>query len=315
MASLQVGQKIGIETDDGNSFQAQLKRIKGPLIGVSVISGLKNRSSIAAGKPIKINVNGTGKEKIQAVVKQDKAFPLLILSLETSGRILNKEERALEEEDIEEIIAGVSDPEYVAQRDSARSEDSFPIEFYKQSPERVAAKKNDYLIRPSHQRRESAKQAPSQGASGINEQELMAKISHLDRVLQGIIIDLYRRVGQSQQGGGVSQQTSRIADENIGTCVDISGTGLRFLTSQNLAVGDILKVMIEPPLANPSFSISALVEVKRVSKVRNPKPPHKKYAVGVRYYAMNEEDMEQITAYTFKLQRDQLQLNRQLKAR
>lgn len=314
MASFQVGQKIGIETDDGNSFQAQLKRIKGPLIGVSVISGLKNRSSIAAGKPIKINVNGTGKEKIQAIVKQDKAFPLLILSLETSGRILNREERALEEEDIEEIIAGVTDPEYVAQRDSARSEDSFPIEFYKQSPERVAAKKNDYLIRPSHQRRESAKQAPSQGISRMNEQELTGRIAHLDPVLQEIIVDLYRRVGQSP-GGGASQQTSRIADENIGTCVDISGTGLRFLTSQNLSIGDVLKVMIEPPLANPSFSISALVEVKRVSKVRNPKPPHKKYAVGVRYYAMNEEDMEQITAYTFKLQRDQLQLNRQLKAR
>jgi hypothetical protein len=312
MAPLTIGQKVEIEADDGNSFQAQLKRIKGPLIGISVISGLKNRSSLAIGKSVRLNVNGTGKEKLPAIVKQDKAFPLLILSLETSKKALNKEEMALEEENVEELISDISDPEYVAQRDSARSEDSFPIEFYKQSAERVAAKKNDYLIRPSSQRRVTAKQAPVQGTYSSNEQGLRGKIGHLDPVLQEIIVDLYQRVGQ-YPGSDVVQKPSQAENENIGACVDISGTGLRFLSSQNLMVGDILKVMIEPPLANPPFSISALVEVKRVSRIRNPNPPHKKYAVGVKYYAMNEEDMEQITAYTFKLQRDQLQLNRQLK--
>jgi len=311
MASLKPGQKLGMQSRDGNDFEAQLKKIKGSLIAVSVTSGLRERASLSIGKILKIATGAKDAGKIPAVVKQDKAFPLLILSLETSRRRLKRQEKGLEEEDIEDLIASITDPEFIGLRDSARSEDSFPIEFYKQSHERAEQKKNEYLIRPSHERREAAKQ--HEQAAGFNESELRPRMAHLDPALQGIILDLYRRVTQIP-GGMAPLPPSQPDDEAIGICVDISGTGLRFLTSQRLKSGDILKVMISPSLASPPFSISALVQVKRVTRVKNPDPPHKKYSVGVKYYAMHEGDMEQITAYTFKLQRDQLQLKRQLKS-
>lgn len=311
IGNLKVGQKIEIETDEGKSFKGQLKKVKDRLIAVSVTSGLSDRSSLGAGSAVQVNINGTRKDLVPAVIKQDKAFPLIILSLKPSQGKLSKDEQMLEAEDIEDMISSITDPSYVKLRDSARTEDTFSIEFYKQSPERAALKKNEYLIRPTHMRRESAREAPVSSPSGVNMAELRGKISHLDPVLQGIIVDLYGRVGG---GSAAASSSDKSSDEAIGLCVDISGTGLRFMSSQKLKRGDILKVMISPPLANPSFSISALVEVKRVSKVSNPKPANKGFAIGVKYYAMNEEDMEMITGYTFKLQRDQLQLKRQLKA-
>ena len=311
--SLKVGQTMEIQTDEGETLKGKIKRVKDTLIAVSVVSGLKNRAGLRVGTVLRFNMDGKGEDLLPAVVRQDKAFPLLILSASAGSRNLSEEEQNLEEEDAEDLLESLNDPNYVNMRDSARSEDSFPIEFYKQSQERAALKKNEYLVRPSSQRRETARQDGSGGGAFVDESELRRRMAHLDPVLQDIIVDLYHRTSHADASAEGTQKTSQVRDENIGICVDISGTGLRLLTSQPLQSGDILKVMIEPPLARPPFSVSALVEVRRVSRLRNPDPPHKKYAVGVRYYAMHEEDMEQITAYTFKLQRDQLKLKRQLK--
>ncbi len=310
--SLKVGKNLEIETDEGVSFKAKLKKIKDRLIAVAVISGLKERNRLALGASVQLNIWG-GDDLLPAIIKQNKAFPLLILTLEPKKKKLSWKEKAEEEEDIHDLVSSISDPNYINLRDSARTEDSFPFEFYKQSAERAAQKKNDYLIRPTRNRRETAQQGEILSTSSVDEKELRIRTAHLDKVLQDIIIDLYTKISPFT-GGMIPKKTGKINDNDIGICVDISGTGLRFLASQKLKTGDILKVMISPLLANPPFSVSALVEVKRVSMVRNPDPPQKKFAVGVKYYAMNEEDMEQITGYTFKLQRDQLQLKRQLKS-
>lgn len=308
---LKPGKNIELETSEGNSFKARLKKAKGCLLAISVISGLKDRDRLAIGTLVQLNIWG-GDNLLQAAVKQDKAFPLLILSLEAETKKLSSREKVEEEEDIEDLIAGINNPNYVSLRDSARTEDSFPIEFYEQSAERAAQKKNDYLIRPTRNRRETAQQSSVLSEPGV-ENELRPKIAHLDKVLQDIIVDLYMKIAPFA-GGMTPIKSDQPGEKNLGICVDISGTGLRFLTSQKLNKGNILKVMISPTLANPPFSVSALVDVRSVSKVRNPESSQRKYAVGVKYFAMNEEDMEQITAYTFQLQRDQLQLKRQLKS-
>ncbi len=310
LESLEIGQEISIENDEGQVFKGQLKKMKDTLIAVSMHSGLQNKESLATGASIHIKIGGDDGD-LPAVIKQDKAFPLLVMSIESDSKKLDSKARKMEREDIEDLISSLTDPEFVRMRDSARIEDSFPIEFYKQTPEMAEQKRDDYFLRPTHERRESFKLSSVQSMPGFSEAALRSRIAHLDNVLKDVILDLYRRVAACACKG-VANESDKPLDEAIGICVDISGTGFRILTSQKLKPGDILKVIVAPPLSSASFSVSCLVQVRRVSRIRKPDPPDKKYAVGVKYYAIHEDDMEMIIRYTFQLQRDFLKQKRQV---
>jgi hypothetical protein len=183
------------------------------------------------------------------------------------------------------------------------------MEFYLLSKEEAGQKKKDYMLRRTKDRRESA---VSTGVyAGYNETEILEKISYMDKALVEVILDIYRKVAALSTT--VTQAKPKMEGENTGMCVDLSGTGLKIICTQKLKKGDILKLIIAPPKASPPFSVSALGEVMRVEDVPpQPKQP-KKYAIGIKHYAMHDDDMELITQYTFQLQREMLSMRRREK--
>ena len=74
---------------------------------------------------------------------------------------------------------------------------------------------------------------------------------------------------------------------------------------------DFLKIILAPPNGNPPFSISVLAQVRNVKMIKSGSVT--KYEAGAQYYAIHEEDMEEIIRYTFQLQREQLRLRKNMR--
>lgn len=82
--------------------------------------------------------------------------------------------------------------------------------------------------------------------------------------------------------------------------VDISGAGLKFITSQDLYPGDLLEIEMVLPISS-GIIIELIGEVVRCKR-------HTQDAqeVAVKYIALNEDDRECIIRYVFKRQRELL---------
>src|SRR3989338_3497447 len=320
-------------------YQSVVKKIKEDLIAIQLSSPPEKSDNVPQGILTKVSGEKNGDFfNIQTRIISNKTFPIIVLKIEKllkdeskpTAPVKSEKETQVEEKEAaafkpaeqkeekpsaEEIAKGYKnkdlyDNRHVAERGSARIEDSFPIEFYIQTKEDAEQKKRDYLLRKSLDRRETA--SVSMGAFiGYSEADALKKISHVDVSIIEIIQDIYRKI--SVISTIITQAKPKTEGENMGICVDISGLGLKIICTQKFKKGDILKMIISPPKAQPPFSISALGEVMRIEDVKTDPAQPKKYATGIKYYAMHEDDMELITQYTFQLQREMLRMRRREK--
>ena len=334
--------EVQIDSETKN-YSSVVKKIKEDLIAIQLAPPPEKPDNVPQGILTKVIVEKGGTTfNIQTRIISNKTFPIIVLKVEkllkdepkpTEPVKAEKEPQTPVKKDVKgeaafkpsekkeekpssaEMAKGYKDKDlydnkHVAERESARIEDSFPMEFYIQTKEEAEEKKRDYLIRKSSDRREAA--SVSTGIFiGYSEADAIKKVSHLDASLIDIVQDIYRKMAVISTI--ITQAKPKVEGENVGACVDISGAGLKIICSQKLKRGDILKLMIAPPKAQPTFSVSALGEVMRVEDVKSDPDQPKKYATGIKYYAMHEDDMELITQYTFLLQREMLRMRRREK--
>ncbi len=314
---LEVGQEVGVIIQGSSrKYNCAVKKIKGDLVAVS-LTEVKDKEEVSVGKKVAISWD-TSEEtsyKAKGSIIQNKVFPIVVARL---GDVIKKSEEKKEEgkekEDVDESFDPEFDRKYVketesisedgeAERDSARVEDAFPIQFFVPDQETVRQEKNDYLSRRTRERR-----SDSQVSTEFKENEVLEKIANSDPGVIEVITDLYRKY-YLLANKVFKKEDKESGGKNMGTCVDLSGSGLQFLTKQQIKPKTILKFMINPP-ATPPFSISALGEVMRVERKKDPTDRKTKYAYGARFYAIHEDDQEEIIQYTFKRQQEMLKQRR-----
>ncbi|MEK6589333.1 MAG: PilZ domain-containing protein [Nitrospinota bacterium] len=312
---------IKVQSDsESKRYPSVVKKIKEELIAFLLSPSPEKPEDVPQGKLVSVIAEKDGIPfSILSRIVSNKTFPIVVLKLERleqaeslkESKITTEEPRAKKPAPLD-MAKGFKDKEpskntHAEERESARIEDSFPMEFYVITPEQAKEKMKDYLLRRTKDRRESA---VSTGIyAGYNETEILEKIPHIDKATVDIILDIYKKIAALTT---LTTQQSKpwVEDENVGNCVDISGNGLKMICTKRLNKNDIVKIIISPPRAQPPFSVSALGEVMRVDAIPPQPNQTQKYSIGIRYYAMHDDDMELITQYTFQLQREMLRMRR-----
>ena len=98
--------------------------------------------------------------------------------------------------------------------------------------------------------------------------------------------------------------TSQDHEEDIyetGECIDISGTGVNILISENLSKETLLELNIEPPI-HPAIQIIALGKIARVCPSRDKEKSG--CEISVVFSAINEDDREALIKYIFQRQHE-----------
>ncbi|MEA3417351.1 MAG: PilZ domain-containing protein [Thermodesulfobacteriota bacterium] len=93
-------------------------------------------------------------------------------------------------------------------------------------------------------------------------------------------------------------------------CVNISGSGMRFIANQSFSIGDIVALRIFLPLASKTW-INILGKVVSVTE----SGAENRYEVTVKFKELTESDREIIIRYVFKRQRELLRLTSDSKSR
>jgi hypothetical protein len=317
--ALALGQdvKIGTPKSGGLKYDGQVRKIKENLVAIA-LANFPNKEEAAPGCKVMIAWAGkAGAFKAKGEVIQDKTYPIVVVRV---GEIVQsqeeeKEEKEEKEEEVHQAdydkdfdrkyVKKSQESEAEIQRESARVEDAFPIQFFIVEKETVEQKKKDYLVRRTRDRREDSKTS-----TNFSESEIITKLSNADPRVAAVILDLYHKyttlaariIKKEIKGGG---------EENSATCVDLSGSGLQFLTKQQIKPGTVFKFIANPP-ASPPFSVSALGEVMRVELKKDPLDRKMKYAYGCRFVAIHEDDKEELIQYTFKRQQEMLKMRRKM---
>ena len=92
-----------------------------------------------------------------------------------------------------------------------------------------------------------------------------------------------------------------------GECIDISGTGVNMLVSENLSEETLLELNIEPPI-HPAIQIIALGKIIRVCPLRDKEKSGSE--VSVAFTAINEDDREALIKYIFQRQSELISFNK-----
>lgn len=306
--NLTVGNKVTLEISSDSTtenFSVVVKKLKKHLVALKLVGEGLEPSKISAGASAHIKSSDTSSPLlISGKVVETKSFPLIIMKVEKTKAIVEDKKQS-SDKNLDEIPSDVDEASCLASRDSARTSDSFLIEFYFVDKKKAAKKKDDFLLRPTRYRREKA-QVDMIGDGS----EMTEKIAHLDPALVDVIRDIYFKISRLTGREADKKDSVSAEGKNMGECTDISGSGLKMICEKKFNEGDILKMIIAPPNANPPFSISALAIVKNVKIEKTDKGA--KYVTGVQYYAMHEDDMEEIIRYSFQLQREQLSLRKKM---
>ncbi len=188
-------------------------------------------------------------------------------------------------------------------RDAVRIHDSFSIKYNIITQKEYDSKESLYISRrtinrSAGKRKEAA--ALSFDWSAIEDEEdfdpLLVKI--LFRLDQKLDIVLAR------QDEILKKITSQDHEEDIyetGECIDISGTGVNMLVSENLSEETLLELNIEPPI-HPAIQIIALGKVTRVCPSRDKEKSG--CEISVVFSAINEDDREALIKYIFQRQQE-----------
>ncbi len=188
-------------------------------------------------------------------------------------------------------------------RGAVRIHVSFPIKYNIITQKEYDRKTSHYISRRTINR--TAGKREKAGAfsfdwSAIEDEEdfdpLLVKI--LFRLDQKIDIVLAR------QDEILKKITPQGHEEDIyetGECIDISGTGVSMLVSENLSEEALLELNIEPPI-HPAIQIIALGKIMRVCPSKDNEKSG--YEISVVFTAINEDDREALIKYIFQRQHE-----------
>ena len=84
-------------------------------------------------------------------------------------------------------------------------------------------------------------------------------------------------------------------------CIDISGSGVHMLVTEELKPGSLLELTIEPPI-NPPIQIILLGKLSRICQSKEKE--NNDFDVSVTFTAINEDDRESLIKYIFQRQRE-----------
>jgi hypothetical protein len=186
-------------------------------------------------------------------------------------------------------------------RNAVRIHDSFPIKYNIITQKEYDKKESLYISRRTINR--TAGKRKETGAfsfswSSIEDEEdfdplLVKVLFHLDQKIDKVL---------ARQDEILKKITSQDQEEDIyetGECIDISGTGVNMLVSENLSEEILLELNIEPPI-HPAIQIIALGKSTRVCPSRDKEMSG--YEISVAFTAINEDDRESLIKYIFQRQ-------------
>ena len=188
-------------------------------------------------------------------------------------------------------------------RDAVRIHDSFPIKYNIITQKEYEKKESLYISRRTINRtagKRNEAEAFSFDWSSIEDEE------DFDPVLVKILFHLDQKIDivLARQDEILKKITSQDYEEDIietGECIDISGTGVNMLISENLSKETLLELNIEPPI-HPAFQIIALGKITRVCSSRDNEKSG--YEISVAFTAINEDDREALIKYIFQRQHE-----------
>ena len=189
-------------------------------------------------------------------------------------------------------------------RDAVRIHDSFPIKYNIITQKEYDKKEPLYISRRTINRSASKRkkaEASSFAWSSIEDEEdfdpvLVKILFHLDQKIDMVL------ARQDEILKKIASQGHQGHKEDIyetGECIDISGTGVNILISENLSEMTLLELNIEPPI-RPAIQIIALGKITRVCPSRDKE--NSGYEVSVAFTAINEDDRESLIKYIFQRQ-------------
>ena len=86
-----------------------------------------------------------------------------------------------------------------------------------------------------------------------------------------------------------------------GECIDISGSGVHMLVTEELSTGSLLELTIEPPI-NPPIQVILLGKLSRICQSKDNE--NNDFDASVTFTAINEDDRESLIKYIFQRQRE-----------
>lgn len=255
---------------NGAGYPCLLKSFEGDLLKVILHDVDLDPESLRPGLEVEIEgLNAFEGEKIKAVVLSTADFPVVELQL------LGKLEES-------------------TRRNFVRVDDIMRVRHSQISREDFESNKEAYLCSSSARSAVSTlmqnmmyRTFQDADNKAINE-ALFTLIMTIDRKLDLLLEVLSRPAENSCVEDRVSK-------------VNISGSGIKFLSKRPYEQGQLLKLTIFLPIF-PQLSICAVGEVVRSEAVE--KEGEKEYQIASRFIAINEDDREQIVCYTFKRERE-----------
>lgn len=186
-------------------------------------------------------------------------------------------------------------------RAAVRIHDSFSIKYNIITQKEYDSKESLYISRRTINRTAGKRK---EAASFSFDWSALEDEEDFDPLLVKILFRLDQKIDivLARQDEILKKITSQDYEEDkyeTGECIDISGTGVYMLVSENLSNEVPLELMIEPPI-HPAIQIIALGKVTRVCPSRDKEKSG--YEVSVAFTAINEDDREALIKYIFQRQ-------------
>ena len=170
-----------------------------------------------------------------------------------------------------------------------------PVKYHRITPEQFETRRN-LLVHTGSAERDGMGSPPApflpdemDGATGIPP-ELAHELQSIHKKLDFIIKAL-----------GLQTKSSLFGQPPVE--VNISGSGMSFITTEHVGAGALLEIEILLPLYSGTI-IGLIAKVVRSDVVGRDEAPQ--FETGVRFEAINEDDRELIIRYVFKRQRELL---------
>jgi len=123
------------------------------------------------------------------------------------------------------------------------------------------------------------------------------KISTADQLILNLLMDINEKLDTMIKILSEGEASKTNLSFKQACYINISGSGLRFITKEKISPGTFLKIHILIPLF-PSFVITTLAQA-----VRSDEREDKKYEIGARFVAIHEDDRDALIHYIFIRQR------------
>ncbi len=188
-------------------------------------------------------------------------------------------------------------------RNSVRIPDSFTINYNIVTQKEYTKKTSLYTNQRTASRpgsRSSEVEAFSFDWSHIEDEEdfdpvLVKILFYMDQKMNKIIANqekILNKVDAEEEEQDISQ---------TGECIDISGSGVNMLVTEELNQGSLLELKIEPHI-NPPIQIILLGKLSRTCQSKD--KDNNDFEASITFTAINEDDREVLIRYIFQRQRE-----------